>query len=151
MLTFSVHLPLLNCRSRQDAKILNSTFATRRHFLRTREFNLIPSPLTERSVLNEGRVLVLNQSIVNDVTYVKLARSTSPAALISFLFLQEAFSVMKPNDVRSYSKSHQRRIAVGKRDFSGALSQKLWADWLACFAYCIFLYLTGSDKLSYFS
>ena len=37
-------------------------FATRRHFLRTREFNLIPSPLTERAVLNEGRVLVLNQS-----------------------------------------------------------------------------------------
>lgn len=48
-----------------DLKFPNFTFATRRHILRTREFNLIPSPLTERAVLNEGRVLVLNQSDIN--------------------------------------------------------------------------------------
>ena len=44
------------------------TFATRRHILRTREFNLIPSPLTESAVLNEGRVLVLNQSNYSNAT-----------------------------------------------------------------------------------
>ena len=59
----------------------------------------------------------------------------------------------KQNDIHSNKKPRvfEDEPVSANETFFGALSQGPCADWLVCFAYCIFWHLIGSDQLPYFS